>query len=159
VVLRTVLWPRSTARRLPVVQANATAATRRLLAETWVRTANDAESAELRRRLQRDLISLRAVHTDALADTWPFTADSDQRWPLTVAVDALATLALSWPPDLPRPPADQRQDVLHYLDRLAETIGGGGPPPGVPPSLPDHPRTTAALAALSVAVTALKSAT
>jgi len=94
----------------------------------------------------------------ALADTWPSVPDADRGWPVTIAVDELAVLALSWPPDRHRPSADQRKDTLHYLDKLAATISAGGPPPGTPPSLPGHPRTTAALAALAAAVGDLRSA-
>jgi uncharacterized membrane protein YccC len=158
VLLRALLWPRSTAKRLPLVQANATTTIRRLLAETWTDNPDPIQSAEQRRRLQRDLVALRAVHAEALADTWPSVLDADRRWPVTIAVDELAVLALSWPPDRQRPSADQRKDTSHYLDKLAATISADGPPPGTPPSLPGHPRTTAALAALAVAVGDLRSA-
>jgi hypothetical protein len=70
-----------------------------------------------------------AVHADALADTWPSVPDADRGWPVTIAVDELAVLALSWPPDRQRPLADQRKDTLHFLDKLAATISAGGPPP------------------------------
>jgi uncharacterized membrane protein YccC len=159
VVLRALLWPRSTAKRLPLVQANAMTTVRRLLAEIWTNNPDPRQSAEQRRRLQRDLVSLRAVHTDALADTWPSVPAADRGWPVTIAVEELAVLALSWPLDRPRPSADHREDTLRYLDRLAATVSTGGPPPGMPPSLPGNPRTTATLAALSAAVRDLRSTT
>lgn len=67
-LLRQVLWPRATSRRVPEIQARTVRAIRDVLDAAWTHGGSEALAGE-RRRLQGDLAALRAVHADALADS------------------------------------------------------------------------------------------
>jgi uncharacterized membrane protein YccC len=155
-LLRRLLWPRSTSARLPQVQARTVTAVRRVLAAVWTPGDHDTGRADElihdRRRLQGDLDALRAVHADAMADAGPSSRPSGARWPISIAVEELSVLALSWPRHRPAPgPADARA-FLRHLDELAAAVVGGDPPGPAPATLPGHPRTLAAAGALAAAV-------
>jgi uncharacterized membrane protein YccC len=151
-VLRAVLWPRATAARLPQVQARTLRSVGRVLGATWS-GHGVLRVADARRRLQSDLVTLRAVHTDALADDRSASPDTDLRWPVTVAVEELAFIALSLPRHR-QAPADELVETVHRrLDELSAAVDGGTLPPAVGAAdLPGYPRTSAALTALATAV-------
>jgi len=149
-LLRLLLWPRATSARLPRVQARTVSAVRRVLAAAWGsdRTALTDE----RRRLQAELGTLRAVHADASADSGSSSRSVDVRWPVSVALEELAVLALSWPPHRTPPTTAEAAAFLPYLDGLAEAVATGRAPGVDVPELARLPRTSAAVAALAVAV-------
>jgi uncharacterized membrane protein YccC len=149
-VLRRVLWPHASALRLPVLQARVVAAVRAALAAAWTSGDPDVLARE-RRALQTELATLRAVHADALADAGD-DATADTRWPVSVAVEELAYLALALPAHRLPPPADRGGALLDHLDTLRVALAGGGRPPGPPPDVPGYPRTSAAVAVLTDAV-------
>ena len=66
-LLRRVLWPQATARRLPALQARVVSAVRSALEAAWTADAADVLRQQ-RRALQAELAAMRAVHADALAD-------------------------------------------------------------------------------------------
>jgi uncharacterized membrane protein YccC len=151
-LLRRLLWPRTTAIRLPQVQARAVAGVRRVLDAAWTQPAGDQLVHE-RRRLQGELATLRAMHADALADA-PGSGPADPRWPISVAVEELSVLALSWPLHrLPPGPADAHRFLSHLDDLAAAAAGAGVPAPG-PSTLPGQPRTLAAAVGLADALRA-----
>jgi uncharacterized membrane protein YccC len=155
-LLRLVLWPRATSSRLPRVQARAIGAVRATLAAAWRVAGGAAGAAEAgvltdeRRRLQAELANLHVVHADALADTG--ARSSDDRWPVSVAVEELSVLALSWPAHRTPPGAADGAAFLGHLDGLAAAVAGGVAPPSAVPVLPGLPRTSAAACALTEAV-------
>ena len=155
-LLRLALWPRATSSRLPRVQARAIAAVRTTLAAAWRVAGGAVDAAEAgtltdeRRRLQVELANLHVVHTDALADTG--ARGSDDRWPVSVALEELSVLALAWPAHRTPPGAAAGAAFLGHLDGLAAAVAGGATPPSVVPALPGLPRTTAAAGALTEAV-------
>ncbi|GAA1800424.1 hypothetical protein HC028_16990 [Planosporangium flavigriseum] len=152
-ILRAVLWPRATAARLPQVQARTLRSVSRVLHATWTGDGTRRRVADERRRLQSDLVTLRAVHTDALADDRSASPDTDLRWPVTVGIEELAFLALSYPKARPAPAADLALRVEQRLEELASAVGGDGPAPAAGAlEVPGYPRATAALASLSTAV-------
>jgi uncharacterized membrane protein YccC len=171
-VLRAVLWPRATAARLPQVQARTLRSIGRVLHAVWsgdgdgdvrgsgngsgdgdVRGVGRHRLAEERRRLQSDLVTLRAVHTDALGDDRSASPDTDLRWPVTVAVEELAFLALSLPRHRPAPDPDLARTFRRSLEELCDAVDGGAPAPAiVAPQLAGYPRTSAALTTLATAV-------
>jgi uncharacterized membrane protein YccC len=154
-VLRLTLWPRVTSSRLPQVQARVVAAVRAVLAAAW-RVAGggggvDALAHE-RGRLQAELARLHVVHADALADTGGGSRSLDARWPVSVAVEELSVLALSWPAHRTPPGVVDGEAFLHHLDGLAEAVAGGDVPLPAVPALPGLPRTAAAVGTLTDAV-------
>jgi uncharacterized membrane protein YccC len=156
-VLRAVLWPRATAARLPQVQARTVRSVGRVLHATWSGDDDGRGVADERRRLQSDLVTLRAVHTDALADDRTASPDTDLRWPVTVAVEELAFLALSLPRQRPAPDADLARTFRNSLEELSAAVdgagqNGGAATPACAPQLPGYPRTSAALGTLASAV-------
>ncbi|MCW2640018.1 MAG: hypothetical protein JWP76_2324 [Dactylosporangium sp.] len=152
-LLRAVLWPRATAARLPQVQARTLRSVGRVLHATWAGAGNARRVADERRRLQSDLVTLRAVHTDALADDRSASPDTDLRWPVTVAVEELAFLALSLPRYRPAPDPDLARTFRHSLEELSAAVDGDAPALAVvAPQLAGYPRTSAALTALATAV-------
>jgi uncharacterized membrane protein YccC len=152
-LLRRLLWPRATASRLPQVQARAVAGVRRVLDTAWTQPAGDRLVHE-RRRLQGELSTLRAMHADAQADA-SSSGPPDPRWPISVAVEELSVLALSWPRHrVPPGPLDAHR-FLTYLDDLAEATASGADVPAPGPSrLPGLPRTLAAAGGLADALRA-----
>ena len=153
-LLRRVLWPRATSIRLPQVQARTVIATRDVLEAAWVDQRSDA-LADQRRRLQGQLAASRAVHADALADLGADSRPSDARWPVSVAIEELAFLALSWPETRPPPSVQDAQAFLRYLDELAAAVADGHSAGADAPRLPGQPRTAAAATALAAAVEAV----
>ena len=162
-LLRRLLWPRSTSARLPRMQARVVTAVRRVLATAWGRDETGPDETgpaeqrtdELiheRRRLQGDLSALRAVHADAMADAGPSERSSDLRWPISNALEELSVLALSWPSHRIPPGSREATAFLRHLDELAVAVLGGEPPRPAPVTLPGYPRTLAAAGALAAAV-------
>ena len=136
-VLRRLLWPGATLRRLPSAQALTLQATSRVLAEA----------------LQGTLAVLRAVHADAAADAGLTSQSTDTAWPVSAGIEELARLALSWPAYRPRPEPGQAAGLRHYLEELASAITEARPPRTTIPELPGQPLTAAATVALTSAVT------
>ena len=146
-VLRQLLWPRSTLVRLPQRQAVVVSAARAVFAAAW--SPDPARQLpERRRALQGELAALRTVNADALADA----GRADAGWPVSAAVEELAFLALSLPAQRPAPPPAVAGAFLDHLDELGAAVTGPARPPTGTPVLPDHPRTAAAAAALTSAV-------
>ncbi len=76
----------------------------------------------------------------------------DARWPVSVAVEELSVLALSWPAHRTPPGAADGEAFLHHLDGLADAVAGGDVPLPAVPALPGLPRTAAAVGTLTDAV-------
>ncbi|HEV7897732.1 MAG TPA: FUSC family protein [Planosporangium sp.] len=152
-ILRAVLWPRATAARLPQVQARTLRSVGQVLHALWSGSGDGQDLVDERRRLQSDLVTLRAVHTDALADDRSASPDTDLRWPVTVAIEELAFLALSLPRRRQPLEADLARAFRHSLDEIAGAVDGYAPVPAViPPSVAGYPRTSAALTTLAAVV-------
>ena len=96
---------------------------------------------------------LRAVHSDAAADTGLASRSMDTAWPVSAGIEELARLALSWPAYRARPQPGQAAELRHHLEELASAITEARPPGTVIPALPGQPLTAAAIAALTLAVT------
>jgi hypothetical protein len=150
-VLRLTLWPWATSVRLSRVQARVVRTVRRVLGAAWDGGGTGALAGE-RRLLQAELVALRTVHSDTLADSAAASRSGDGRWPISVAVEELSVLALSWPPHRTPPASTDAEEFLHHLDELAEAVAGGDLPASAVPPLPGLPRTAAAARALAVAV-------
>jgi uncharacterized membrane protein YccC len=147
-LLRRVLWPRTTSVRLPALQARVVAAVRAAFGAAW----SEPDALPQRRRvLQAELAALRAVHADALADTGG-DAGADVRWPISAAAEELAFLALALPSHRRPPPDAAAEAFLHHLDELAAATATGTTPPPGRLAVPGHPRTSAAATALAAAV-------
>jgi uncharacterized membrane protein YccC len=151
-VLRQVLWPGATLRRLPGAQALTLQATSRVLAEAWAQRPDPQPLADRRRALQGSLAVLRAVDADAAADTGLASRSTDSAWPVSAGIEELARLALSWPAYRPRPEPAQAAALRHHLEELASAITEARPPGTTVPALPGQPLTAAATAALTSAV-------
>jgi uncharacterized membrane protein YccC len=151
-VLRRLLWPGATLRRLPSAQALTLQATSRVLAQAWAQRPDPQLLAGRRRDLQGALAVLRAVHADAAADTGLTSRSTDTAWPVSAGIEELARLALSWPAYRPRPEPAQAAELRHHLDELASAITEARPPGTTIPVLPGQPLTAAATAALTSAV-------
>jgi len=150
--LRRLLWPAATRRRLPSAQALALQATSRVLAQAWAQRPDPQLLADRRRALQGALAVLRAIDADAAADTGLASRSTDTAWPVSVGIEELARLALSWPAYRPRPEPAQAAELRHHLDELASAITEARPPGTTIPALPGQPLTAAATAALTSAV-------
>ena len=151
-VLRRLLWPGATLRRLPSAQALTLQATSRVLAQAWAQRPDPQLLADRRRALQGALAVLRAIDADAAADTGLASWSTDTAWPVSAGIEELARLALSWPGYRPRPEPAQAAELRHYLDELASAITEARPPGTAIPALPGQPFTAAATAALTSAV-------
>jgi uncharacterized membrane protein YccC len=151
-LLRRLLWPRATLRRLPSAQASTLQATSRVLTEAWAQHPDPQVLADRRRALQGTLAVLRAVHADATADAGLVSRSTDIAWPVSAGVEELARLALSWPAYRPRPEPAQAARLRHHLEELASAITEARPPDMTIPALPGQPLTEAATAALTSAV-------
>jgi uncharacterized membrane protein YccC len=151
-VLRQLLWPGATLRRLPGAQALTLQATSRVLAEAWAQRPDPQFLADRRRALQGTLAVLRAVDADAAADTGLASRSTDAAWPVSAGIEELARLALSWPAYRPRPEPVQAAELRHHLEELASAITEARPPGTTTPALPGQPLTAAATAALTSAV-------
>ena len=151
-LLRRLLWPRATLRRLPSAQALTLQATSRVLAEAWAPQPDPQLLADRRRALQGTLAVLRAVHADATADAGLVSRSTDTAWPVSAGIEELARLALSWPAYRPRPEPAQAAALRHHLEELASAIAEARPPDTTIPALPGQPLTEAATAALTSAV-------
>jgi uncharacterized membrane protein YccC len=151
-VLRQLLWPGATLRRLPGAQALTLRATSRVLAEAWAQRPDPQLLADRHRALQGSLAVLRAVDADAAADTGLASRSTDSAWPVSAGIEELARLALSWPAYRPRPEPAQAAALRHHLEELASAITEARPPGTTIPALPGQPLTAAATAALTSAV-------
>jgi uncharacterized membrane protein YccC len=151
-VLRRLLWPGATLRRLPDAQALTLQATSRVLAQAWAPRPDPQLLADRRRALQGALAVLRAIDADAAADTGVASRSTDTAWPVSAGVEELARLALSWPAYRPRPQPAQAAELRHHLEQLASAITEARPPGTTIPALPGQPLTAAATAALTSAV-------
>jgi uncharacterized membrane protein YccC len=151
-VLRQLLWPGATLRRLPGAQALTLRATSRVLAEAWAQRPEPQLLADRRRALQGTLAVLRAVDADAAADTGLASRSTDAAWPVSAGIEELARLALSWPAYRPRPEPAQAAALRQHLEELASAITEARPPGTTIPALPGQPLTAAATAALTSAV-------
>ena len=151
-LLRRLLWPGATLRRLPNAQALTLQATSRVLAEAWAQQPDPQLLADRRRALQGTLAVLRAVHADAVADAGLVSRSTDTAWPVSAGIEELARLALSWPAYRPRPEPAQAAGLQHHLDELASAITEARPPGTTIPALPGQPLTAATTAALTSAV-------
>ena len=151
-LLRRLLWPGATLRRLPSAQALTLQATSRVLAEAWAQQPDPQLLADRRRALQGTLAVLRAVHADAAADAGLVSRSTDTAWPVSAGIEELARLALSWPAYRPRPEPAQAAGLQHHLDELASAITEARPPGTIIPALPGQPLTAATTAALTSAV-------
>ena len=151
-LLRRLLWPRATLRRLPSAQALTLQATSLVLAEAWAQQPDPQLLADRRRALQGTLAVLRAVHADATADAGLVSRSTDTAWPVSAGIEELARLALSWPAYRPRPEPAQAAGLRHHLEELASAITEARPPDTTIPALPGQPLTEAATAALTSAV-------
>jgi uncharacterized membrane protein YccC len=151
-VLRQLLWPGATLRRLPGAQALTLRATSRVLAEAWAQRPDPQLLADRHRALQGSLAVLRAVDADAAADTGLASRSTDSAWPVSAGIEELARLALSWPAYRPRPEPVQAAALRHHLEELASAITEARPPGTTVPALPGQPLTAAATAALTSAV-------
>jgi hypothetical protein len=135
---------------LPQIQARTLSAVRDALEVAW--TGQGDALASQRRRLQGELAALRTVHADALADRGGASDTSDARWPVTVAIEELAVLGLSWPGHRRPPGAEDARSFLRDIDELADSLTGGRRRSGSVQQLPEQPRTSAAAAALAAAI-------
>jgi uncharacterized membrane protein YccC len=151
-VLRRLLWPRATLRRLPSAQSLTLQATSRVLAQAWAQRPDPRLLADRRRALQGALAVLRAIDADAAADTGLASRSTDAAWPVSAGIEELARLALSWPAYRPRPEPAQAAELRHHLDELASAITEARPPVTAIPALPGQPLTATATAALTSAV-------
>jgi uncharacterized membrane protein YccC len=151
-VLRRLLWPGATLRRLPSAQALTLQATSRVLAQAWAQRPDPRLLADRRRALQGALSVLRAIDADAAADIGLASRSTDTAWPVSAGIEELARLALSWPAYRPRPQPAQAAELRHHLDELASAITEARPPGTTIPVLPGQPLTAAATAALTSAV-------
>jgi uncharacterized membrane protein YccC len=151
-VLRRLLWPGATRRRLPSAQARTLQATSRVLAQAWAQRPDLQLLADRRRALQGALSVLRAIDADAAADLGLASRRTDTAWPVSAGVEELARLALSWPAYRPRPQPAQAAELRHHLEELASAITEARPPGTTIPVLPGQPLTAAATAALTSAV-------
>jgi len=151
-VLRQLLWPGATLRRLPGAQALTLQATSRVLAESWAQRPTPQALADRRRALQGTLAVLRAVDADAAADAGLASRSMDAAWPVSAGIEELARLALSWPAYRPRPEPAQAAALRHHLEELASAITEARPPRTTIPALPGQPLTAAATTALTSAV-------
>jgi uncharacterized membrane protein YccC len=151
-VLRRLLWPGATLRRLPSAQALTLQATSRVLARAWAQQPDPQLLAARRRALQGALSVLRAIDADAAADIGLASRSTDTAWPVSAGIEELARLALSWPAYRPRPQPAQAAELRHHLEELASAITEARPPGTTIPTLPGQPLTAAATAALTSAV-------
>jgi uncharacterized membrane protein YccC len=151
-VLRRLLWPGATRRRLPSAQALTLQATSRVLAQAWAQRPDLQLLADRRRALQGALSVLRAIDADAAADLGLASRRADTAWPVSAGIEELARLALSWPAYRRRPQPAQAAALRHHLEELASAITEARPPGTTIPVLPGQPLTTAATAALTSAV-------
>lgn len=157
-VLRHLLWPKAALRRLPSAQALTLRAANRVLTEAWAPEPDAQVLADQRRALQGRLAALRAVHVDAVADAGQASGSTDAAWPVSVRIEELARLALSWPAYRPRPAAAEAAQLQRHLEKLASAITGARLPVTAVPALPGQPLTAAAAAALTAAVADAKRA-
>lgn len=142
VVLRIVLWPRANAIRMPYLQARTLQAATDAFRSRWL--GDGPGLGQVQRRLQAELLSLRAVRRDTLADHVATPASADY---VTPVIDELAILALGVPFDRPVPPRPDAEALLRRLDELTGALQTRTPPPDddEPVTLPGYPRTEAAV--------------
>jgi hypothetical protein len=153
VAARLILWPHSTAARLPQAQSRTLRTLAAVLRERWLAVPDPTREVRLRRRLQSDVLDLRAIQTDAIGDSLRAPTDDDLRWSVTATVDDLAVLTLAIPPDRPPPSPAAAEPVLAAFERLSDAVATGGPAHlAYLPVLDGHPRLTVGLTTLAVTV-------
>ena len=93
---RVLLWPGASRNRLPAAQAAAIDRIGDVLQASYRAGARaGAALHRVRRDLRTALVNMRAVQRDALGDAGQRDPHADRRWPMTVAIQRLAYLALS----------------------------------------------------------------
>ena len=152
----TLLWPGASRNRLPAAQAAAVDRHRRRPRDQLPRRCAAPGPAlhRVRRELRTALVNMRAVQRDALGDAGQSDPHADRRWPITVAVERLAYLALSARVGH----VVLREERLTELDaalrasRATSAPGGAADDVSVP-SLRDLPYTEAQITRLRDALT------
>ncbi|WP_320672415.1 FUSC family protein [Patulibacter defluvii] len=147
---RRLLWPRTAQTRLPMAQGAVIEAARDVLHAALARPLADSSTLlrRSRRRLQTELLNLRAVHGDAVGDLLWSARSGDEGWPRTLAAQRVAYAAMAVPADRHGPPPDMalvaRLDAA--LDAMAAIAEGHRAPAliAVPP-LDRYPVTHRAL--------------
>jgi uncharacterized membrane protein YccC len=92
----TLLWPAAARNRLPAAQATAVDRIGDVLATSYSPGAAPGPALHrVRRELRTALVNMQAVQRDALGDARQSDPHADRRWPITVAVERLAYLALA----------------------------------------------------------------
>ncbi|HEX3711456.1 MAG TPA: FUSC family protein [Trebonia sp.] len=153
IALRLLLWRRAAGSRLPQVQARALRAAADVFRARWLGPAA-ADLVPARRRLEEDLLRMRALTDDATADAVFGSRDASAEQ-VTLAVGGLAMLALGIPFGRPRPSGDEAAAFITRLDELAASLQNGAPPPDSPATalhLPRYPRAVSAAQLLASAM-------
>jgi hypothetical protein len=160
IAARLVLWRRAAGSRLPAAQARTLRSAAAVFAVRWLGPAG-SELEPARRLLEEDLVRLRTLTDDAVADA-VLGARETQAEQVTLAVDELAMLALGMPYGRPLPSRAGAEALVDRLDRVAAALQadpGYGPRLGLASrsgpalDLPGYPRTQAAAELLASAVT------
>jgi uncharacterized membrane protein YccC len=151
IALRLVLWPRAAGARLPRVQAQALRTVASVFRSRWLSDQAGLERAQ--RQLQEQLLNLRTITEDILADQVIGSSVTrlDQ---VTLAIDELAMLALGLPFGRERPARPAAETLVRRLEQLAGAVENQLPPPDPHRSieLPGYPRTQAATELLASAI-------
>ena len=143
VILRLALWPRANATRMPYLQAKTLQAVAATFRSRWLSDGHGLRPAQ--RCLQTELLNLRAVYRDTVADQ--VTAATGGAGYVTPVVDELAVLALGIPFERPDPARPAAEALIRRLDQLTDALAARKAPQegGEPVSLPGYPRTEAAV--------------
>lgn len=156
---RRLLWPRTAQTRLPMAQGAVIEATRDVLHAALTRPVTESSVLlrRSRRRLQTELVNLRAVHADAIGDLLWSVRGGDESWSTTLAAQRVAYAAMAVSADRHGPPPDMalvaRLDAA--LDAMAAIAEGHRVPAVVPvPPLERYPATHRALVQLRDALRA-----
>jgi uncharacterized membrane protein YccC len=150
VLAAVLLWPGAARNRLPTAQAAAVDRIGDLLQASYGPEAAPGDALHrLRRDLRTALVNLRAVQRDALGDAGHRDPRADRRWPVTVAIERLAYLALS--ARVGRVVLDEERlaGVDAAVRELADDLRSGRPADDVSvPPLAELPHTAAQIARL-----------
>ena len=146
----TLLWPGAARNRLPTAQAAAVDSIGDVLATSYAPGAAPGPALHrVRRELRTALVNMRAVQRDALGDAGQSDPHADRRWPITVAVERLAYLALSARVGHVVLREERLTELDAALSRLAGDLRTGSAADDVSvPSLRDLPYTEAQITRL-----------
>ena len=146
----TLLWPGAARNRLPAAQAAAVDSIGDVLATSYAPDAAPGPALHrVRRELRTALVNMRAVQRDALGDAGQSDPHADRRWPITVAVERLAYLALSARVGHVVLREERLTELDAALSRLAGDLRTGSAADDVSvPSLHDLPYTEAQITRL-----------